>query len=185
FESRKDLYKPQIDIKDYVESFEGFPKPGISFKDIGPILTSKEALDFAVKEMAMKCSDSDVIGGLDARGFIFGSLVAKELGKPFVMLRKKGKLPGETNQVSYGLEYGKDTLEIQKGRIKAGQKVSLVDDLLATGGTIKAAIDLVESVGGVVNNLSFAISLDEKELTSLESRKKLYPYKIDTLVSYS
>lgn len=185
FESRKDLYKPQIDIKDYVESFEWFPKPWISFKDIWPILTSKEALDYAVKEMAMKCSDSDVIGWLDARGFIFGSLVAKELWKPFVMLRKKWKLPWETNQVSYWLEYWKDTLEIQKWRIKAWQKVSLVDDLLATWWTIKAAIDLVESVGWVVNNLSFAISLDEKELTSLESRKKLDPYKIDTLVSYS
>ncbi len=185
FESRKELYKPQIDLWDYIESFEWFPKPWISFKDIWPILKSKEALDFAVKEMAMKCTDSDVIGWLDARGFIFGSLVAKELGKPFVMLRKKWKLPWETNQVSYWLEYWKDTLEIQKWSIKAWQKISLVDDLLATGWTIKAAIDLVESLGGTINNLSFVISLDEKELATLDSRKKLDWYKIDTLVSYS
>ena len=185
FESRKDLYKPQIDLWDYIESFEGFPKPWISFKDIWPILKSKEALDFAVKEMAMKCSDSDVIGWLDARGFIFGSLVAKELGKPFVMLRKKWKLPGKTKWVSYWLEYWKDNLEIQEWSIEEGQKVSLVDDLLATGWTIKAAIDLVESLGWTINNLSFVISLDDKELTSLESRKKLDWYKIDTLVSYS
>jgi len=185
FDSRKDLYKPQIDLWDYIESFEGFPKPWISFKDIWPILKSKEALDFAVKEMAMKCTDSDVIGWLDARGFIFWSLVAKELGKPFVMLRKKWKLPGKTKWVSYWLEYWKDNLEIQEWSIEKGQKVSLVDDLLATGWTIKAAIDLVESLGWVINNLSFVISLDENELASLESRKKLYWYKIDTLVSYS
>jgi adenine phosphoribosyltransferase len=135
--------------------------------------------------MARKCTDSDVIGGLDARGFIFWSLVAKELWKPFVMLRKKWKLPWITKWVSYWLEYWKDNLEIQEWSIKEWQKVSLVDDLLATGWTIKAAIDLVKSLGWVINNLSFVISLDEKELTNLESRKKLDWYKIDTLVSYS
>lgn len=185
FESRKELYKPQIKLWDYIESFEWFPKPGISFKDIWPILKSKEALDFAVKEMAMKCTDSDIIGWLDARGFIFGSLVAKELWKPFVMLRKKWKLPGKTKWVSYWLEYWKDNLEIQEWSIQEWKKVSLVDDLLATGWTINAAIDLVESLGGTINNLSFVISLDEKELAFLDSRKKLYWYKVDTLVSYS
>ncbi|MCK9272452.1 adenine phosphoribosyltransferase [Candidatus Gracilibacteria bacterium] len=184
FDSRKELYKSQIDLKDYIGNYPDFPKPGINFKDISPMLQSKEALRYAVLEMAQKCSESDVIVGLDARGFIFGSLVAKNLGKPFVMLRKKGKLPGATREISYGLEYGKDILEIQSGVIQKGQKVSVIDDLLATGGTVKAAIDLVEGEGGEINNLVFAISLDEKGLVKLDSRKKVAGYKIDSLVSY-
>ncbi len=185
FDARKELYKPQIDLWDYIENYEWFPKAWINFKDISPMLKSKESLKFAVKEMAKNCTDSDVIGWLDARGFIFWSLVAKELWIPFVMLRKKWKLPWITKWVSYWLEYWKDNLEIQEWSIEKLQKVSLIDDLLATGWTIKAAIDLVESLGWVVNNLSFVISLDEKELTLLESRRKLDWYKIDTLLSYS
>jgi len=184
FWERKDLYKPQIDLHDYIEGFEWFPKPWINFKDIWPILKSKEALNYAVNEMKIHCKDAEVIGWLDARWFIFWSLVAKELGIPFVMLRKKWKLPWDTNQVSYWLEYWKDTLEIQKWKIEKWQKVALIDDLLATGWTIKAAIDLVESLGWVIDNLSFAIALDEKGLKDLESRKKLENYKINSLVSY-
>lgn len=183
FDNRKELYKPQINLLDYIESYEWFPKPWINFKDIWPMLKSKEALDFAVKEISAKCSDSDVIGWLDARGFIFWSLVAKELWKPFVMLRKKWKLPWVTKGVSYWLEYWKDNLEIQEWSIKKWQKVSLIDDLLATWWTIKAAIDLVEGLGWVINNLSFVISLDEKELAWQESRKQLNWYNINSLIS--
>lgn len=185
FESRKELYKSQIDLKDYIWNFPDFPKPGINFKDISPMLQSKEALRYAVMEMAQKCSESDVIVWLDARWFIFWSLVAKSLGKPFVMLRKKWKLPGATREISYWLEYWKDILEIQSGVIQEWQKVSVIDDLLATGGTVKAAIDLVESEWWEISNLVFAISLDEKWLVELESRKKLSSYKIDSLVSYN
>lgn len=185
FNVRKELYKPQIELWDYIENYEWFPKAWINFKDISPMLKSKEALEFAVKEMAKNCTDSDVIGWLDARWFIFWSLVAKELGIPFVMLRKKWKLPWITKGVSYWLEYWKDNLEIQEWSIEKWQKVSLIDDLLATWWTIKAAIDLVESLGWEINNLSFVISLDEKELTSLESRKKLENYMINSLLSYN
>ncbi|EKD66568.1 MAG: hypothetical protein ACD_49C00030G0006 [uncultured bacterium (gcode 4)] len=185
FDSRKELYKSQIDLKDYIWNFPDFPKPGINFKDISPMLQSKEALRYAVLEMAQKCSESDVIVWLDARGFIFGSLVAKNLGKPFVMLRKKWKLPGATREISYWLEYWKDILEIQSGVIQKWQKVSVIDDLLATGGTVKAAIDLVEGEWWEISNLLFVISLDEKWLVELDSRKKIVWYKIDSLVSYN
>lgn len=184
FWERKEMYKPKIDLWDYITSYENFPKQWINFKDITPILKSKEALDFAVKEMAKKCVDSDVIWWLDARWFIFWCLIAKELWKPFIMLRKKWKLPWEINQVSYWLEYGKDTLEIQQWSIKEWQKVSLIDDLLATWGTINAAIDLVESQGWKIDNLSFVISLDEKELLNFDTRKKLENYNVNSLISY-
>lgn len=184
FNSRKNLYMQKIDVKDYITSFSDFPKSWINFKDISPILKSPEALRFVTMEMVKQCSNSDVIVWLDARGFIFWSLVACELKKPFIMLRKKWKLPGDTNQVSYWLEYGKDTLEIQKWSLEKWQKVAIIDDLLATWWTVKAAIELVESLGWEVDNLSFVISLDEKELTSLESRKQLEWYNINSLASY-
>lgn len=117
FESRKELYKPDINLKDYISSYENFPKVGINFKDISPLIAHPKALEYAVFEMAESCRGADVIVGLDARGFIFGSLIAKNLNKPFVMIRKKGKLPGITHSVSYGLEYGKNTIEIQQGSI--------------------------------------------------------------------
>jgi adenine phosphoribosyltransferase len=175
----------KIDVKDYIANFPDFPKDWINFKDISPILKSPEVLRFVTMEIVKQCTNSDVIVWLDARGFIFGCLVASELKKPFVMLRKKWKLPGEVNQVSYWLEYWKDTLEIQKWSILQWQKISLIDDLLATWWTMKAAIDLVESLGWVVDNLSFVISLDEIELTNMKSRKQLEWYNINSLVSYN
>lgn len=185
FESRKELYKPDINLKDYISSYENFPKPGINFKDISPLIANQKALEYAVFEMAESCRDADIIVGLDARGFIFGSLIAKNLNKPFVMIRKKGKLPGKTHSVSYGLEYGKDTIEIQQGSILSWQKVALVDDLLATGGTIQAAIDLVEKSEWIVHNLSFIVELNEDELKNLASRKALEKYSSHALVSYN
>lgn len=185
FSARKDLYKPDIDLRDYIWEYPDFPKPGINFKDISPLLCSPEALRYAVMEMAQKCVNSDVIVWLDARWFIFWSLVAQELQKPFVMLRKKWKLPWVTKEVSYWLEYGKDILEIQSWALKKWQKVSIIDDLLATWWTIKAAIDLVTWEEALVNNLMFVISLDEEWLLSLDSRKALWDYQIDSLLSYN
>lgn len=185
FESRKELYKPDINLKDYISSYENFPKAGINFKDISPLIADQKALEYAVFEMAESCRGADVIVGLDARGFIFGSLIAKNFNKPFVMIRKKWKLPGITHSVSYGLEYGKDTIEIQQGSILPWQKVALVDDLLATGGTIQAAIDLVEKSQWIVHNLSFVVALNEDELKNLPSRKALEKYSSTALVSYN
>ncbi len=185
FESRKELYKPDINLKDYISSYEDFPKVGINFKDISPLIAHQKALEYAVFEMAESCRGADVIVGLDARGFIFGSLIAKNLNKPFVMIRKKGKLPGITHSVSYGLEYGKDTIEIQQGSILPWQKVALIDDILATGGSIQAAIDLVEKSQWVVHNLSFIIALNEDELKKFPSRKALEKYSSHALISYN
>lgn len=185
FEVRKELYKTNIELKDYISSYENFPKTGINFKDISPLIADQKALEYAVFEMAESCRGADVIVGLDARGFIFGSLIAKQLNKPFVMIRKKGKLPGTTHSVSYGLEYGKDTIEIQQGSILPWQKIALVDDLLATGGTIQAAIDLVEKSEWIVHNLSFVVALDEENLKNLPSRKALEKYASLSLVSYN
>lgn len=185
FDSRKDLYKKKINLKDYIWNYENFPKTWIDFKDISPLISSPEALRYAILEMSEKCSTSDVIVWLDARWFIFWSLIAQYLEKPFVMLRKKWKLPWKTIKKSYWLEYWKDILEIQLWIIKKWQKISIIDDLLATGWTIKAAIDLIEMEWWIVNNLEFVISLDEENLLNLDSRKLLSDYKIDSLVSYS
>ena len=183
-ETRIDAYKPDIDFKDYIADYNDFPKAWIVFKDISPLLKDKKVLEFAIDEMSQKSKDSDVIVWLDARGFIFGSLIAKKLWKPFVMLRKKWKLPGETIEKDYWLEYGNDVIELQVDAIKKWKKVSLIDDLLATWGTIKAAIDLVEKVWGEVNNIAFAISLDDDELVWMPNRKDLENYEVNSLVSY-
>lgn len=185
FESRKNLYKPKINLKDYIASYPNFPKPWINFKDISPLIKDKNALHFAIMELVNKCKWVEVIAWLDARWFIFWSLVAKELWVPFVMLRKKWKLPWNTKSVSYWLEYWKDTLEIQDWSIEKWQKIAIIDDLLATWWTIKAAIDLVEWIWWEVQNIAFVISLDEEWLVNLDSRKKLKWYKIDSLVSYN
>lgn len=185
FRQRVPDYKLEIDLKDFIWEYPDFPKPWINFKDISPLLSSPEALRYAVNEMSDKCRESDVIVGLDARWFIFWSLVASNLGKPFIMLRKKWKLPWKTSQISYWLEYWKDTLELQEWVIESWKKVSIVDDLLATWWTIKAAIDLVENSWGIVNNLCFVISLDDDFLSNLPSREVLSNYKSDSLVSYN
>lgn len=147
FHSRVTEYLPDIRLEDHILSYSDFPKPGILFRDISPLLAHPEALRYAGYELARHAQDADVIAGLDARGFIFGTLVAQILEKPFVMIRKKGKLPGPTVGTDYSLEYGENSIEIQKDAIKPGQKVALVDDLLATGGTLEAAAQLIEKVG--------------------------------------
>lgn len=170
-----------MDLKEKIRIVENFPKKGISFKDISTLIEDGEAFKFAIDEIANNLKDKnvDLIVGPEARGFIFGVPVAYALGIGFVPIRKKGKLPCETVSVSYGLEYGEDILEIHKDAIKNGQRVAIVDDLLATGGTIEAAVKLIESVGGEVVSLDFAI-----ELTGLKGADKFKDYDLKSLVKY-
>lgn len=170
-----------MNLKEKIRIVENFPKEGISFKDISTLIGDGEAfratIDMIVEEL--KDKNIDVIVGPEARGFIFGVPVAYALGVGFVPVRKKGKLPGETISVSYDLEYGSDTLQIHKDAIKKGQRVAIVDDLLATGGTIATVAKLVEEVGGEVASMDFVI-----ELTDLNGRDKLEGYNVKSLVQY-
>lgn len=170
-----------MDLKNKIKVVEDFPKKGISFKDITTLIGDGEALKFTVDKMAEYLRDKkiDLVVGPEARGFIFGVPVAYALGVGFVPIRKKGKLPGETVGINYGLEYGTDTLEIHKDAIKKGQRVAVVDDLLATGGTINAVTKLIEDVGGEVVSMDFVI-----ELTGLKGRDKLDDYDVLSLVKY-
>ena len=170
-----------MNLKDSIRVVEGFPKEGISFKDITTLIGDGEALKCSIDKIVehLKDKNVDLIVGPEARGFIFGVPVAYALGVGFVSVRKPGKLPCETVSVDYGLEYGNDTLEIHKDAIKKGQRVAIVDDLLATGGTIEAVAKLVETVGAEVVALDFAI-----ELTGLNGREKLQGYDVMSLVDY-
>lgn len=170
-----------MDLRKSIRVIENFPKEGISFKDISTLIADGEALREAVDQMANNLKDKniDVVLGPEARGFIFGVPVAYALGVGFIPVRKPGKLPGETISVDYALEYGTDSLQIHKDAIKKGQRVAIVDDLLATGGTIEAVTKLVEMAGGEVVALDFAI-----ELTELHGRDKLKGYEVNSLVKY-
>ena len=170
-----------MNFKEKIRVIENFPKEGISFKDITTLIADKDALRASVDRMAEFFKDKkvDLVVGPEARGFIFGVPVAYALGAGFVPVRKPGKLPGEIESVDYDLEYGKDTLQIHKDAIKPGMRVAIVDDLLATGGTISAVAKLVEKLGGEVVGLSFTV-----ELTGLNGRDKLDGYNIDSVVTY-
>ncbi len=170
-----------MDLREKVRVIEDFPKEGISFKDITTLINDGEALKEAVDKMAefFKDKNIDLVVGPEARGFIFGVPVAYALGAGFVPVRKPGKLPADTVKVEYDLEYGSDILEIHKDAIKPGSRVAIVDDLLATGGTIAAVTKLVEQVGGEVVGLSFAIELEE-----LKGREKLKDYDVMSLLKY-
>ena len=170
-----------MEYKDSIRIIDDFPKEGISFKDITTLIKDGEGLRKSVDDLAsfLKDKNIDVVVGPEARGFIFGVPVAYALGVGFVPVRKKGKLPAETVKIEYSLEYGTDTLEIHKDAIKPGERVAIVDDLLATGGTIGAVAKLVEQVGGEVVAMGFAI-----ELTELNGRDKLGNYDISSLVQY-
>ncbi|WP_426349230.1 adenine phosphoribosyltransferase [Alloiococcus sp. CFN-8] len=170
-----------MEYKDSIRIIDGFPKEGISFKDITTLIKDGEGLRKAVDDLVefLKDKEIDVVVGPEARGFIFGVPVAYALGVGFVPVRKKGKLPAETVKIEYSLEYGTDVLEIHKDAIKPGERVAIVDDLLATGGTIDAVAKLVEQVGGEVAAMGFAI-----ELTELNGREKLGNYEISSLVQY-
>lgn len=170
-----------MDLREKVRVIEDFPKEGISFKDITTLISDGEALKEAVDKMVefFKDKNIDLVVGPEARGFIFGVPVAYALGAGFVPVRKPGKLPADTVKVEYELEYGSDILEIHKDAIKPGLRVAIVDDLLATGGTIAAVTKLVEQVGGEVVGLSFAIELEE-----LKGREKLKDYDVMSLLKY-
>ncbi|WP_062355558.1 adenine phosphoribosyltransferase [Bacillus kwashiorkori] len=170
-----------MDLKEYVAIVQDWPKPGIKFKDITPLMSNGEAFKYATDQIVQyaKEKEIDIIVGPEARGFIIGCPVAYSLGVGFAPVRKEGKLPRETIKVEYGLEYGKDILTIHKDAINPGQRVLIVDDLLATGGTTEATVKLVEQLGGVVAGLAFII-----ELGYLNGREKLKGYDICTLMQY-
>lgn len=168
-------------VEDYIRSIPDFPEEGIIFRDITSVLQSAEGLKLAIDELAklLEGVECDVIAGTESRGFVFGMPLAYLLNKPFIMVRKAGKLPCETISKTYDLEYGTATIEIHKDAITKGQKVVLVDDLIATGGTMKAAAELIEELGGEVAKILFLI-----ELKGLEGRKVLEGYEVASVVEY-
>ena len=169
------------DLKDYVTTIPDFPEPGIMFRDITSVVQDAEGLRLAIDTMQDLIADVDidVVVGAESRGFIFGTPIAYNKCKPFVLIRKPGKLPRETESVDYDLEYGSATLEIHKDAIKPGQKVLIVDDLMATGGTIEAMVKLVEKLGGTV-----AAVLVLMELEGLNGRDKLKGYRVESAIKY-
>ena len=171
----------KINYKDYVADVKDFPIEGILFRDITPLMANGEIFKEACDELTLfaKELNIDVVAGPESRGFIFGCPIATNLNVGFVPIRKPKKLPRETIEVSYSLEYGKNTLCMHKDAIKPGQKVLIVDDLLATGGTIKAGIELVEKLGGIVAGICFLI-----ELQDLNGREVLKGYNVKTLMTY-
>lgn len=169
-----------MDIKDHIRAVPNFPKPGILFYDISTLLEHPDAWQVAMGRMAKMISrhQPDILAGIDSRGFLVAAPLALKLGLGFIMVRKQGKLPGETTSYEYDLEYGTDTVEIQKGAVQPGQRVVLLDDLLATGGTMNASIELINQAGGNVVGAACII-----ELNFLKGREKLgVPF--DTLIGY-
>ena len=168
-----------MELKDYIRDVADFPQKGIVFKDISPLLGSPAALREAIDRIQDRWTGKiDAIAALDARGFIFGGMLAFQMGLPLVMLRKKGKLPGITRQVAYELEYGSAILEIEADALPHGCRVLVVDDLLATGGTARAACQLIEVCGAQAAGCAFVV-----ELEALEGRKILDGYSIQSLVA--
>ena len=168
-------------VEDYVVSIPDFPEPGIIFRDVTSVLQDAEGLKLAIDGIQEKMAgiEFDVIAGTESRGFIFGMPVAYNLGKPFVLVRKKGKLPRETVSMEYELEYGSAEIEMHRDSIRPGQKVVLIDDLIATGGTIEAAAKLVELLGGEVVKMVFLM-----ELAGLKGRDRLKKYDVDSVICY-
>jgi adenine phosphoribosyltransferase len=168
-------------LKKLIREVPDFPKPGINFYDITTLLKHPEGLRLTVDALSAQFEGEqiDVVLGIEARGFIFAPALAYHLNAGFVPVRKPSKLPAETARVSYALEYGEDTLEIHRDAVNEGQRVIIADDLLATGGTAKAAVDLVESLGGVVAGLVFVV-----ELEFLPGREKLSGYDVRSLIKY-
>ena len=168
-------------LEEYVRSIPDFPEPGIIFRDVTTILQDADGLHLAVDSIRnmLKDVDYDVVVGPESRGFIFGAPLAYEFGKGFVPVRKKGKLPCETVSAEYDLEYGKAEIEIHKDAVRPGQKVVLVDDLIATGGTMEASCKLVEQLGGEVVKILFLM-----ELAGLKGREKLAKYDVASVITY-
>ena len=169
------------ELKEYVRTIPNFPEEGIMFRDVTTVLQDPKGLKLAIDGMQEKIEklEFDIIVGAESRGFLFGMPIAYNLNKAFVPVRKKGKLPAETISESYNLEYGQATLEIHKDAIKPGQKVVIVDDLIATGGTLEAIIKLVERLGGEVVRICCLIDLPE-----LGGKEKIKPYEVDTVIAF-
>lgn len=170
-----------MDLTKYIASVPDYPEKGVVFRDISPLMADGEAYKYATQQIVNYAKDKNVemIVGPEARGFIVGCPVAYELGIGFAPARKKGKLPREVIEVNYGLEYGEDTLQLHKDAIQPGQRVLVVDDLLATGGTLAATIELIEELGGIVVGTAFII-----ELKDLKGRDKIEGYDIFALLEY-
>jgi len=169
-------------IEEYIRSIPNFPEEGIIFRDITSVLEDADGLHLAIDSMQamLKDVEFDLLLGPESRGFIFGVPIAYNMHKPFIPVRKKGKLPCETISMEYALEYGTATIEMHKDAIKPGQRVVIIDDLIATGGTIEAIIKLVEKLGGIVVKAVFLI-----ELEGLNGRDKLEGYEVDSVIKYA
>lgn len=168
-------------LEEYVRSIPDFPEKGIIFRDVTSVLQDADGLKLAIDTMQEKIKDLDfdVVAGPESRGFIFGTPIAYNNHKPFVLIRKKGKLPCETVEMEYDLEYGTATIEMHKDSIKKGQKVLIVDDLIATGGTTEAMIKLIEALGGEVVGVVVLI-----ELAGLKGREKINGYRLEAAICY-
>lgn len=168
-------------LEEYVRSIPDFPEKGIIFRDVTSVLQDADGLALAIDTMQEKIKDLefDVVAGPESRGFIFGTPIAYNNHKPFVLIRKKGKLPCETVEMEYDLEYGTATIEMHKDSVKKGQKVLIVDDLIATGGTMEAMIKLIESLGGEVVGVVVLI-----ELAGLNGREKINGYRLESAIRY-
>ncbi len=168
-------------LEEYVRSIPDFPEPGIIFRDVTSVLQDADGLKLAIDSLQNKIGNQqpDLIVGLESRGFIFGMPLAYNLHVPFIPIRKKGKLPCETVEASYELEYGSASIEMHKDAVKPGQKVVIVDDLIATGGTVEAAVRLIEELGGEVVKIVFLM-----ELAGLKGREKLAGYDVESIICY-
>ncbi|KAM6430669.1 adenine phosphoribosyltransferase [Liasis olivaceus] len=181
--SAQDEQKRRL-IREQIRDYPDFPSPGVIFRDIGPVLKDprafRAAMDLLESHVRASHQDVDYIAGLDSRGFLFGPVLAQRLGVGFLLIRKKGKLPGATESVSYALEYGKAELEVQKDAVKPGQRVVIVDDLLATGGTMRAACELMTKLQADILDCLVLI-----ELTFLKGAEALKPFPLYSLLQYN
>jgi adenine phosphoribosyltransferase len=170
-----------LDLRDRVRDVPDFPSPGIVFKDLMPLIADAEYFGATIRRLAewARPREPDLVLGAEARGFIFGAALAYELGAGFIAARKPGKLPRETVEATYALEYGTDSLQVHRDAIAPGTRVLVLDDVLATGGTAKAKVELVESLGGVVAGVLFVI-----ELEFLHGRERLAGYEVHSLIQY-
>ncbi len=168
-----------MNLKFYIRNIKDFPEKGIIFKDITPLLKNERAFQIAISELKKRYEDEDIdyIAGIESRGFLIGTPLAMALGKGFIPIRKPGKLPAEVISVSYELEYGTNILELHRDAINKGDKILLIDDLLATGGTVNAAIELIEELGGIVVSAGFLL-----ELEFLKGREQIKGYDVYSLI---
>ena len=170
-----------MNLKDYIRDIPDFPQPGILFRDITPLLRDPEAFNYVIEQLCQKCQNLqiDAIVAVESRGFLFGAPLACRMNKPFIPVRKEGKLPGETVSVAYSLEYGSNVMEMHLADVNEGDRVLILDDVLATGGTLLATTELVEKAGGQVVGIGLLI-----ELEALGGRNALGQYDIFSLIQY-